>query len=82
MRDTKSSETCSLCGGKLQEKPVRYLWEQGERLAVIEGVPARVCQQCGMRWYPASSARALERAFSGAEAPMRTLEVPIYSLQE
>jgi YgiT-type zinc finger domain-containing protein len=80
MRRKSSKDVCSLCGGRLEEKTVCYVWERGDQLAVIEDVVAKVCQRCGHRWYPAKSARALEAAFSGEQEPVGTLEVPVYSL--
>lgn len=83
MRPNKSrSDICSFCGGTLERKTVRYVWERDDQLAVIEGVEAKVCQSCGHRWYPARSARVLEAAFSGEHAPVATLQVPVYSFRE
>lgn len=82
MRRKKSGQSvCSFCGGTLETKTVRYVWERNNRIAVVEGVEAKVCQRCGHRWYPAKSARALEAAFSGEREPIGTLEVPVYSLK-
>lgn len=73
--------TCPLCDGALEEKPVRYVWERGDELAVIDGVLAHVCRRCGHRWFPAKSARQLEAAFAGTATPIHTLQVPVYQVK-
>ncbi len=51
---------CSHCGGPLEEKTTRVLFEQPNGLpAFIEDVPAKVCKRCGYRWFSAKVARAL-----------------------
>ncbi len=74
------NKTCPLCDGTLEEKTVRYVWERGDDLAVIEGVLAHVCCRCGHRWFPAKSVRALDAAFAKAHEPVHVLQVPVYSL--
>lgn len=80
MSESQSNE-CTFCGGGLEDKEVRYIWERGSELAVIEGVHARVCRRCGHRWYPARSVHMLESAFMSSHEPVDVLQVPVYSLK-
>jgi YgiT-type zinc finger domain-containing protein len=51
VRMMKTYDDCSLCGGEVIEKRVQKVCWWGDRLvAVIEDVPAGVCQQCGERY--------------------------------
>ena len=75
-------EPCSFCSGELEERLVQheYRWE-GE-LFIYEDVPARVCRQCGERYFDAEVVKAMERAVLCRLAPQRVLEVPLFSYPE
>ncbi len=59
------------------------IW-QGERLAVVEDVPAQVCQECMEQYYDDDVSDALrtlnERGFPVSEAK-ETIEVPVFTLE-
>ena len=57
-----------------------YHWEG--KLFVFEDVPARVCRQCGEKYFDASVVKAMERAVLGQLKPKRTLQVPVFSYSE
>jgi len=43
-----ASDDCSFCGGRVTERPVlKACWWGGQLLALVDGVPAGVCEQCG-----------------------------------
>ncbi len=48
---------CYFCKGKVVEQvtSVDFLW--GDDLQIIENVPARICQQCGEKYFEAASLR-------------------------
>jgi hypothetical protein len=57
------------------------LW-LGERLIVIEDVPARVCRGCGETFYDEdilSRVEKLQGASSGLPGPVRVVEAPVYA---
>lgn len=76
---------CGLCNAKTYEDMVKMsLWE-GERLIVIEDVPARVCEQCAEQFYDDFTVYKIDllrgRGFplSGAQ---RLIQVPVFTLPE
>ena len=73
---------CSFCGGELEDRLIQheYRWE-GE-LFVFEDVPARVCRQCGERYFDAKVVKAMERAVLDRMEPKRILQVPVFSFPE
>jgi YgiT-type zinc finger domain-containing protein len=73
---------CSFCGGELKDRLIQheYRWE-GE-LFVFEDVPARVCRQCGERYFDAKVVKAMERAVLDRMEPKRILQVPVFSFPE
>ena len=57
----KAKETCYFCSrGILEEKRVTVDFRWGEKLVIIENVPARVCNECGERYYAARVVRQME----------------------
>ena len=50
----------------------------GDELALIENVPAWVCQQCGEHYFDAETSLRLDRVPNEGSAPLRTLPVPVY----
>jgi YgiT-type zinc finger domain-containing protein len=44
---------CSFCGGRVREKLVRVDCRIGDRLVIVEDVPAGVCEQCGEQYFTA-----------------------------
>ncbi len=58
----KVGETCCFCGrGILEEKRVTVDFRWGDRLVIIESVLAKVCNECGERYYAAEAVREMER---------------------
>lgn len=75
-------QTCS--GGVLAAEAVNTALWHGDRLVVIEDVPALVCQHCGERYYEDETAMALDmmrgRGFA-QERAARMLAVPVFSFE-
>jgi len=76
---------CGFCNSKTYEDTVKMcLWE-GERLVVIEGVPARVCERCMEQFYDDFTVYKIDllrgRKFPPAEAK-ELIQVPIFTLPE
>lgn len=73
-------KTCYFCGkGLLEDKRVTVDFRWGDRLIVIEEVPAKVCTECGERYYSAAISRELERFATEGKAE-KTVEVPLVRL--
>lgn len=57
-----TSETCYFCSrGIVEEKHVTVDFRWGEELVIIENVPAKVCNECGERYYAAKVVRQMEQ---------------------
>ncbi len=68
---------CEYCSGTLIEKRVTVYHRWKGHLTVVEDVPARVCQQCGERYYAAEVIEEVERLAKERTKPARTLAVPV-----
>lgn len=67
--------TCTLCHkGQYLNKHVVFSSRRGDRLVVIEGVPALVCDVCGDRVITEETAREIERVATGSPVDA----VPLY----
>lgn len=52
---------CEFCGGETRKKKVKKQhWLQG-RLYIIENVEAEVCQECGERYFHATTLDVIDR---------------------
>ncbi len=73
---------CSFCQkGVLEDKKVTVDFRWGDKLTVIEEVPAKVCNECGERYYSAEVSRKMEMIAREGKAE-RLIEVPLTKLHE
>lgn len=89
MKSTKSAvaknspevgETCYFCmRGVVEEKSVTVDFRWGDKLVIIENVPAKVCNECGERYYAAKVVRQMEQLVK-QERKERELRVPVMTL--
>ena len=75
-------ETCYFCHkGILEDKKVTVDFRWGDKLTVIEKVPAKVCNECGEKYYSAEVSKEMEKiAIEGKKE--RVIEVPLVRLPE
>ncbi len=75
-------ETCYFCHkGILVERMVTVDFRWGDELVVIEEVPAKVCNECGEKYYSAEVSKEMEKiAIEGKKE--RVIEVPLVRLPE
>jgi YgiT-type zinc finger domain-containing protein len=73
---------CSFCDGELEERLVQHEYRWEGKLFLFEGVPARVCRQCGEMYFDAQVIKAMERAVLNRLRPERMLQVPVYSYEK
>lgn len=72
--------SCYFCGhGQLVEQYVTLDVRRGDRLIVVENVPARVCDSCGEQYFSAEVSRRLDHLLAQGK-PERTIEVPVCRL--
>ena len=63
------SDDCTFCGGRVQERLVtKACWWGDQLVAIVEDVPASVCDQCGERYYKAYVLKEIEAMLSKKEA--------------
>ncbi len=79
------SEGCTQCGrASLRATMVRSAFWQGERLVVIEDIPAMVCEACQERFYDDATVMLLDfkrgEGFRPEDA-VAELRVPVFSLR-
>ena len=69
---------CDLCGSLMQEQSVTYTLQLGDKLVVVEHVPARVCTQCGERLYSPETVERLQRTVWDKKTPSRLVEAQVF----
>jgi YgiT-type zinc finger domain-containing protein len=78
-----SGAACPRCGGTLSSSTVRTTIWQGERVAIVEDIPAHICGTCLEQFYDDDVSEALRRlaeeGFPDAKA-QREIRVPVFSL--
>ncbi|WP_159589696.1 type II toxin-antitoxin system MqsA family antitoxin [Chelativorans xinjiangense] len=74
---------CPQCGSTaLREEKVKSSFWHGDRLVVVEDIPALVCGRCGERFYDDATITALDLMHGGgfpAGEAKREMHVPIFS---
>lgn len=79
-----SSSLCPSCREPLVASTVRTAVWQGDRVAVVEDIPAMVCRSCREQYYDDDVSDALrklsERGFPESDAE-KTIRVPVFSLE-
>lgn len=75
---------CPRCEQPMEAATVRTAVWRGDRLFVVEDIPAQICAHCKEQFYDEAVTEALRRltaeAFASATA-RREILVPIYSLE-
>jgi len=78
---TRIYHKCHFCGGEVLEKRITIDYRWGDKLmAIIENVPAGVCQICGEQYFKAEVVKEMERIATSEETPKRMLQVPLKEL--
>lgn len=78
-------ESCDQCGSAdMRSELVRSAFWEGERLVVVEDIPAAVCGSCHERYYDDDTVMRLDLLRGGGFPPdraVRQLNVPVFSLR-
>jgi YgiT-type zinc finger domain-containing protein len=70
-------QTCYFCNkGILEDRCVTVDFRWGKKLTIIEEVPAKVCNECGERYYSAATSRKMEEMATQKQAN-QVVEVPL-----
>ena len=74
-----TAETCYFCTrGILEDEYVTVDFRWGDKLTIIENVPAKVCNECGERYYAAKVVRQMEHLAKEGRKE-KELQVPVVS---
>lgn len=83
--DPAAGTTCLYCGGEARPDSGRLTLWTGDKLVVIDDVPASVCAKCGEEYYDESVLARVERIrlkAADTPAPVRTMKVPVYAWED
>jgi YgiT-type zinc finger domain-containing protein len=69
--------TCYFCKGKVVRQTIKVDFRWGRKLKVIENVPARVCQQCGEKYFRSDVYKAMEKLVASRAKPAASLTVDV-----
>jgi YgiT-type zinc finger domain-containing protein len=68
------------CSGEYEQREVVHVVQQGDRIMVIEHVPAEVCSTCGDVLFTPETVRTIEALRHTTTSPRRT--VPLYDFAD
>lgn len=69
---------CYFCGGKTVLKRVTAENWWGNKLALVQDVPAWVCENCEETYFDAETSRQLDSLRQAPPEPSHTIEIPVY----
>ena len=76
----RGNDTCYFCRrGVLEDRHVTVDFRWGDKLVIIQNVPARVCNECGERYYAAAVVRQMEQLAKDGRKE-KELRVPVVTL--
>ncbi len=73
---------CYFCKGKVREERVTIDYRWGDRLFVIEDVPAGICHQCGERYLESNVYKELELLVRRGEPPLARVTVDVLAFED
>lgn len=62
---------CEFCGGQTIRKKVRKIHWLRQQLYIVDDVEAEVCQECGERYYHATTLDAIDRMLAAGSLPVK-----------
>ena len=74
---TNEKEKCQSCGGNLKEKKTNVDLRVNDELIIFEDVPAKVCDQCGEKYFSAKLYAELEGTVKKKKRVMKEINVPV-----
>jgi YgiT-type zinc finger domain-containing protein len=75
---------CPQCGGSMTPGTTSFCFgaRSDEGVALIENIPALVCDQCGHATYTLSVAEEIDRLLDQRPPPTGSVTIPVYKLIE
>jgi len=66
----------------MEQKSITVDLRIGDKLLVVEGVPAKVCDHCGEKVFTPAITRKLQNLVKRRRKAPRTVRVPVFSLKQ
>ena len=73
---------CYFCGGRVREEEINVDFWWGEKLVIFQDVPAKVCQQCGEKFFTAEVYQEMESMVQKEEKPFAWVTVDVINYKE
>ena len=73
---------CYFCKGRVVQKKVTVDFRWGQKLKVIEDVPAGVCHQCGEKYFQATVYKTMEKLAASRAKPAARVTVDVMHFKE
>jgi len=71
-------DDCTYCGGRVSERKVKKVCLWGDELtAVVDNVPAGVCEQCGEKFYKANVLKIVEKILKERSSLVSQIRIPV-----
>ena len=72
---------CHVCGGtEARPELVSEVFSIEERRALVEFIPAQVCNRCGEAAFSSETTEKIRRLVHGAGQPVRTVPLEVFAL--
>ncbi len=73
---------CQVCHSEMEEKAITVDLRIGDKLILVEEVPAKVCNHCGEKVFTPAITRKLQNLVKHRRKAPRTVKVPVFSLKQ
>ena len=77
MKDTYKYDDCSFCDGRVSERKIQKACWWGDKLvAIVDSVPAGVCEQCGEKYFKAGVLKHVKKLIS-SNKKLERIKIPL-----
>ena len=74
---------CHVCGGEVaREEPVSEVFTLEDRRALVERIPAQVCERCGEATFSRETTEKIRRLVHEGGQPFKTVPLDVFALVE
>lgn len=81
-KGSKDMKACYFCKGRVVEQKVKVDFRWGQKLKIIENVPAGVCQQCGEKYFHSEVYKTMEKLAASRRKPWTRLTVDVHRFKQ
>ena len=76
------TKECYFCKGRVVRENTKVDFRWGQKLKVIENVPAGICQQCGEKYFESTVYKAMEKLVASRARPTARLTVDVVQFKK